>query len=88
MTTYTTTTAIMSADRQTRERVTFYVPDAGGYVLFQTPAMRQRQQLCEDMATMGNTMTSAGPRLQDDIRRATRRAWRKEHAYRQRDGRR
>lgn len=88
MTTHTTTTKIMSDDRQTRERVTFYVPDAGGYVLFQKPGMRQRQQLCDDMAKEGNTMMSDGPHLKDDIRRATRRAWRKEHAYWQKDGRR
>lgn len=88
MTTHTTTTTILSADLQTRERVTFYVADAGGYVFFQKPGMRERQQLCDDMATRGDAMTSAGPRLKADITRAMRRARRKERAYQQKDRRR
>ena len=74
MTTYATTTRLLSDDGQTRERLTFYVTrDAGGYVRYQDRHGRERQ-LCARFRTMGETLYCTGTALKSTIQRAMRQA--------------
>ena len=69
MTHYTTTTRHLSADGQTRQRVTFYT--SGGYVTY-TGRDGQDRQICHRLRTMGDTLRSSEAGLRRTIQRHLR----------------
>ena len=71
MASYTTTTTLLSADGQTRERVTFYVRSGGGYVTY-TDRDGHDRQICERLQTYGDTLRSSEAGLARTIQRHLR----------------
>ena len=71
MASYTTTTALLSDDGETRERVTFYVPAGGGYVTYADRDGHDRQ-ICHRLRTLGDTLRSSEAGLRRTIQRHIR----------------
>ena len=69
MTSYTTTTMHLSADGQTRERVTFCT--SGGYVTY-TDRDGHDRQICHRLQTLGETLRSSEAGLRRTIQRHLR----------------
>ena len=73
MSSYTITTMHLSADGQTRERVTFYVRSGGGYVTYADRDGHDRQ-ICHRLQTYGDTLRSTEAGLRRMIQRHLRMA--------------
>jgi len=69
MTSYTTTTTLLSDDGDTRERVTFYT--SGGYVTYIDRDGHARQ-ICDRLQTTGDTLRSSEAGLARTVRRHLR----------------
>ena len=71
MSSYTTTTTLLSDDGDTRERVTFYVRSGGGYVTY-TDRNGHDRQICHRLQTLGDTLRSSEAGLRRTIQRHIR----------------
>ena len=71
MTSYTTTTTLLSDDGETRERITFYVPAGGGYVTY-IDRNGEGRQICHRLQTLGDTLRSSETGLRRTIQRHLR----------------